>query len=500
MALIIRVRDLRTFVMHEFGLADPIYHRDLVIGRDPDVADLVLDDPEIQPHHAVFRAAHRHRGYCLTGAPDVHPEPYKPFYLGPFGLQRFSVSEHDLVPAEAPPALAARVTSRQVRSFPVRPSVDARIEAVAQRMFARLSAGGDRIRALDRATAAWCEAQLAAHLARLSRATPGPPLALGQVVYAASSVDAVDRWTAEWTAIQDGPYVPAHWAHLRRLSRWAGPHVGDHELWMLREALGRLPVGPRDVAMEQESPLLPQAVIAQLALWCRKDPVDSPIEPLIALAERGAVAFALPGAAMLVYAPWLDGPPPDPREAALRHALWTDRDDLATRVVYADLLEQRGDHVRAALLRRDPRASPRIVGPSLYPHAAPVLVPHWPGRAGHRRRDAAILTRTPSGPPPSGACLELGQAPHVRFPLFAQTIIHDLRGQVRIEDAALVPAPVQIRAYLTYDEGVFWLRGDGGRDAVLLNDETVGRVDQPMADGDELRLTAGGPPFLLRAG
>lgn len=498
MAVIVRVRDMRTFVTHEYGLADPIQHDEFVIGRDPRAADLVLDDPEIQPRHAVFLPWPDHHTYRVAGEPNLQRDDYKPFYLGPFGLQLIAANERDFVPSAAPPSLAAHVTGRRVRSMPVRPSVDARLEQATQRMFTQLSTGPDRIRALDRATTAWCEAQLAAHLARLSRAAPGPPLALGHVIYTASSVDAIDRWEAEWSAVQHDRYVAAHWEHVRRLSRWAGEQVDNRELWMLREALGRLPTGPYDVAMESESPLLPQVVIAQLALWYRKDPVDSPLEPLLALAERGGVAFALPSSSILIYAPWLEvGSPPDPREAALRHKLRTERDDLEAHMVYADLLEQRGEHARASMLRREPNMPRRILGPSLYPHAEPLTIPHRPGRPGHRRLGTAVLPRTPSGPPPTGACLQISELPYGRFPLFAQTIIHDQHGLVRIEDAALVPSPIQTLAYLTYDEGVFWLRGDG----ILLNDEVQrGMVDHPMANGDELRLAPGVAPFTLRTG
>jgi uncharacterized protein (TIGR02996 family) len=498
MAVIIRVRDMRTFVMHEYGLADPVQQGELVIGRDPSEADLVLDDPAIQPRHAVFMPWPNHHAYRVAGDPDLKRDDYKPFYLGPFGLQLIAASDNDFVPAAPPPSLAARVTGRRARSIPVRPSVDARLEHAAQRMFTSLCVGADRIRALDRATTAWCEAQLAEHLARLSRATPGPPLELGQVMYTASRVDAIDRWTAEWSAVQYDRYVPAQWNHLRRLSRWAGEPIDSRELWMLHEALRRLPVGPYDVAMEDGYALMPQVVTDQLTLWYRKDPTASPIAPLIALAERGGLAFALPSASMLIYAPWLEaGSPPDPREAALRHRLWTDRDDLEARMVYADLLEQRGEHARAGLLRRDPSTPRRMIGPSLYPYADPLLIAYRPGRPGHPRPGSSVLSRTPSGPPPSNACLQLSQPPHVRFPLFAQTLIHDFQGQVRIEDAALVPSPVKVRAYLTYDESVFWLRGDG----IVLNDHVNHRSrDHPMADGDELRLTDGSTPFILRIG
>jgi len=223
------------------------------------------------------------------------------------------------------------------------------------------------------------------------------------------------------------------------------------------------------------------------------DEADSPIKPLIELAERGVFTFALPGAATLLYVPTCRGERSvahcsDQAEAPFLRALAVDPGDHQVRLVYADLLEQHGELARAERLREEASGSvpsePRIKRvEQLFGDARAVFLPR-------QDRPPEVRLMTALGQPPAGAHLE---ADELSFPLaHANTEIAVNGGAIEVKELGSDPSPKpHVIVILTYVDGSFWVRM---RSYYLtwLNDAHVDDAfDRPLFDGDTLKLLVG---------
>jgi len=105
------------------------------------------------------------------------------------------------------------------------------------------------------------------------------------------------------------------------------------------------------------------------------DAAVSPARPLAALVARGVFPLALPDG-MLLYLAACDEAvlhSSVPGEAVFLHALAAAPDDRATRLVYADYLEQYGHTSRADAVRDAPLPPRRLASPStMFPCASPI--------------------------------------------------------------------------------------------------------------------------------
>jgi len=437
--------------------------REVTIGRDP-TCDIVIDHPAVEPRHAWLTAASNHRMVRLAGEEMRNRHDGRPFAIGPYGVQLWE-SERASQPASGPPSLPIRInvpTARRIAAT----GDDGPHDREVRRLFHALVDPADHMRDLDEP---WCEAQLGAHFACLG-------LTPGRIEYTSSLAYARERWKAEWFAIEHQPFTPAAWRYIHRLAAWRAeqesPGGGS---WFFTAGLQR--VWP-DVDFTETIASLIEAHLMSL------DDERSPMRPLVALAERGVFAFALPSDAFLLYLPAGH----DIARCSARHeepllrALAADPADHATRLVYADLLEARGQLARAEHLRAEAtggnfeRRVARVE--HLFGDARAVFLPRphenvemWP----------VIATTTPS------PVARLESAQHA-YPLAAVTgvAVTDSAG-VTVADLRAAP-DFERHATLTYADGTFWLRMHDYHSAWVNGAYFAGDIDRPLFEGDTIRF------------
>ncbi|HWO26127.1 MAG TPA: FHA domain-containing protein [Kofleriaceae bacterium] len=465
--LLVDLRDLRE-EMFELAELHAFYspggvRREVTVGRDP-ACDIVIDHPAVEPRHAWLTAASNHRMVRLAGAEMRERHDGRPFAIGPYGMQLWE-SEGKHEPAPGPPHLPIRInipTARRVTAS----SDDSALDREARRLFHVLVDPASHMRELDEP---WCQAQLRAHFASLG-------LTAGRIEYTSSLAYARERWKAEWFAVEHQPFTPAAWRYVHRLAAWRAAQASPHfNSWFFTAGLQR--AWP-DVDLAETLEALLEAHLASL-------PDDgSPARPLVALAERGVIPFALPGDATLLYL--LAG-----RDIArcsardeepLLRALAEDPTDHATRLVYADLLEGRGELARAEHLRAEAagqnfeRRVARVE--HLFHHARAVFLPR-----PHERVEMWPVIATAD--PPPAARLEGAQR---TYPLAALTgVAVDDQGAVTVVDLRATP-DFQRHATLTYADGTFWLRMHDYHTA-WVNDAHCGSDhERPLLEGDTIQL------------
>jgi uncharacterized protein (TIGR02996 family) len=420
------VVDLRTLVGHTYVLEEfrRFYSRPVSVGRDPG-SDIILDDPEILPHHALLEAASNHRMVRrLEKGPGASRDRHDghPFVLGPFGIRVVESEDHrgtGAPPPELPVRFgAARGLGKALHGEPA-VGEDPMAQEV-QRLIQALRSTAGHVHELDDETARWCAAQLDEHFALLSRATAQYAAVVPRrIEYTSSLAYARLRWDSEWSAVERRRSSAEALTYVHRLARWWAGHDAHNEhylLWYFTKALLR----PEFVhwAAEPHGDDVTRALTALTAAHLVSlDEADSPIKPLIALAERGVFTFALPGAATLLYVPTCRGERgvahcSDQAEAPFLRALAVDPGDHQVRLVYADLLEQHGELARAERLREEASGSvpsePRIKRvEQLFGDARAVFLPR-------QARPPEVRLMTASGQPPAGAHLEAGE---LSFPL-----------------------------------------------------------------------------------
>jgi uncharacterized protein (TIGR02996 family) len=219
----------------------------------------------------------------------------------------------------------------------------------------------------------------------------------------------------------------------------------------------------------------------------------SPIKPLIALAERAVFAFALPGNAMLLYLPSGNATArcSDRDEEPLLRALAADPSDHATRIVYADLLEQRGQLARAEYLRAEAagenfeRKLARVE--SLFHDAGCVFLPRE-----HLNIEMWPVTATEE-PPPTGRLLQGDKT----FSLAAVTGLSFSKGNVEVHDLRARPT-FEPQATLTFADGTWWLRMRQYHSANVNQRYWGGDIDLPLFDGDVIEIGYDGGAVTFR--
>ena len=327
----------------------------------------------------------------------------------------------------------------------------------------------------------------------LSQATaPRPALSRRRIEYTSSLAYARARWESEWSAIECGRFTAATWSYVHRLALWIAEHDRFNDrypLWSLTQALLRPEIGRWTTEAEgKDVPgALAKLISAHLATL---DDERSPVKPLIELAQRGVFAFALPGAAILLYVPSCRGERgavhcSDHAEAPFLRALAEDPTDHELRLVYADLLEQRGDPARAERLRAEASgrapAEPRVQRvEDLYSDAGALFLP----RAAHAPDVWPVIA---SGPPPAGAHLEVVGLRDIPL-VYPRTGIAIQDDTVEVRDLERDPS-FEAHAVITYADGTFWIRALSYHHLVVNRGYGGGAADRPLFDGDHLNLT-----------
>jgi len=331
----------------------------------------------------------------------------------------------------------------------------------------------DREPGLDPDTEAWCEDMIASHFASLSAATaPHCPLAPGRIEYTSSASAALDRWTRTWTAAARLPFSRAAWAHVHRCDRWADryqPHLLDDrafEAWCVpAESIDRTGERRELISLAQETLALHIAT---------RDQATSPVAPLAALIARRIFPLALPDNAMLLYFDDAGGPiahTSEHRELAFVRALAADPDDRAMREVYADHLEERGDHI-GALAQRLERGDgcPDVLG--TFRHAR-WITPLHPLRSRERRTPVPAATPPDARVELANRTLRLGRDSHLVW----------CDGAARVVEGG---AREELYVRLFHAEDTVWLEVPPQGYAMVNANYVAGR--HPLFDRDELHV------------
>lgn len=478
------LRDLREEV-YEVAELNAFYspggvRREVTVGRDP-ACDIVIDDPAVEPRHAWLSAGSNHRMLRLAGEERSGRHDGRPFALGPYGMQLMEL-ERAHEPAPGPPRLPIRINVPTARRVTTAADSDGALAREARRLFHVLVDPAHHMTDLDEP---WCEAQLRAHFACLG-------LTAGRVEYTSSLAHARERWKAEWFAVEHQPFAPAAWRYVHRLAAWHAEHGSvPFHTWFFTAAIQRV---WSDVDFTAAIEALLEAHLAS------QGDDGSPIKPLVALAERGVFAFALPGDATLLYlVAGRDIARSSARdEEPLLRALVEDPTDHATRLVYADLLEGRGQLARAEHLRAE------AAGKSFERRVARVEHLFGGARAVFLSRpdkdveDVEMWPVIATGAPPPTARLE---TPQRAYPLAALTgVAVDDQAGVTVVDLRAAP-DFQRHATLTYADGTFWLRMHDYHSATVNGAYFGGDIDRPLFEGDAIQLGwQRQPELVLRLG
>ncbi len=374
------VRDTERNVARSYVLGElaTVFAKDVIVGSDPS-CDVIFDDPSVPAFAAEFSGKGHHM--YARSLPDGEPDRSgRAVPVGPFAVGiAFTSTPHDH--AASTPNLRLRFGPRcRLATVPVSEiPVDPRAIEVA-RLAAALADPTHHVRELDAATERWCEEEVRAYFAALSWVTtPLPPLALRRIEYASSRAGAIDRWTRAWQVVEARSFDHAVWAQIHRFDRWRGQFrevrrdaYNDADSFATR--LNRLLT---DGTAERNRIAWPMYTILCTHVATRDDDA-SPVHPLAGLVTRRVFPFALPDNAVLLVLDACEEAvlhSSDIRDNQFLHVLARSPEDLATRMVYADYLEQRGETARADAVRDRELGPPRMSQPaSMFLEAASVLI------------------------------------------------------------------------------------------------------------------------------
>jgi uncharacterized protein (TIGR02996 family) len=243
-------------------------------------------------------------------------------------------------------------------------------------------AAGEPVKRFDASTRAWCEGQLETCFEALGRGR-------GAIEYTRAASEAVARSV---TAIQL-PFRAQEWDHLLRFDRWSlERRRAAYAPLQICEQLAARVLGPAFGGTEAERAMVIQPAIGLVALHLVSlDDAASPARPLAELIARRVFPIALPGNGVMLYLDACEGGVPQLAhggELPFLYALACDPGDTATRMVFGDYLEQRGDLVRAEQIRNGAELTPSVSVNvrQLYGNAAWLLPDHdIARRAAHTR-------------------------------------------------------------------------------------------------------------------
>ncbi|HEY0254425.1 MAG TPA: hypothetical protein VGC41_23015, partial [Kofleriaceae bacterium] len=455
----LRIVDLRTLVEYSLtlGTLGQFDLLPLTIGSDPS-CDLILADAPSRSSFSRVAASI----YPYIQRPDDEPERVgtSGFELGPYLIE---YSEPETACGGPPPSeLGLDFGRRELCDLAAPPAPADPLAQRSRELFARLT-HGPRATHLDDAMRAWCEAKLHEHLARLSRTTaPRPPLVPGYIVYKRSLEIAQRHFANAWRYAAIAPVIPSAFAHVHRAMAWVGAHRG--------RAGSRSPFH-HALLHHGIHPVIARTTAAIIAKHFAASSADhDPWEPLVALAERGVSAYALPDAGFVCVIPTLDAAP------ALDDDKLLERDPA----VLADYLEQRGELVHAARVRANqaPTERPRVAPvDQLWPVTGLLLEP---------ARGGKIPPHTATSIPP--ACLEARSDPARMLPLVAATT------ELAVEANEIVLDATRPDATLVYDAPVLYLRATPK--CQINGNLAPPNTDLPLFDGDE--LTIGSTTLVVR--
>jgi len=264
--------------------------------------------------------------------------------------------------------------------------------------------------------------------------------------------------------------------HIQRFDRWRGQfsktrsedyHDAEHFISPLHRLL-------TDNTRERNRIAWPMYTLLCTHVATFEDDV-SPARPLADLITRGVFPFALPGNAVLLI---LDScadavlHSSDPAGNRFLHVLARSPDDLATRTVYADYLEHRGDSARADAIRVGALGPPRAAQPvRIFPEGASLLI--------YRDEDHPPIRDVAAEPP--HAYLELGDR---LYPLGVATAITYDNDKLAIGPLVDPARGVQ----LIHADGAIWISVHEARPDVSINGCLFGRLRaaRPLFDGEVL--------------
>lgn len=465
----------QAYVLGEFHIA---YREAIVVGRDPS-CDVIIDDPRV-PARAVEFYARGHHQYARL-LPDGEPDrSHRPARVGPYelGLGQ-SHAPHDRVRPGVvlPVRFGARrnLGAVEIADLPVDPRA-----AEAQQIAAGLADRSRLIRGLDPGIERWCEERLQIYFAALSWvSTPLRPIALRRIEYASVRGGAIAHWTRAWRAAEARPFRPDTWAQIHRFERWRGQRYATessdfHYAESFAQRLYEPPAGLTSPREHRE--LWGTTWGLMITHLATLDDDVSPARPLAALVARGILPLALPDAAVLLCLDGCDEPLLHSSEAGenrFLHVLAGAPDDVATRLVYADYLEDRGELARADALRDTQLATPRMQPvQTMFPGAGNVLL--------HRAAGELVAGATTDPPPIS---FEIDGR---RRPLVVASSVTYRDG--RIELGPRTPhAPVQL---ISRDDAV-WMTCPHAVLSVWINGRQIlDQATRPLFDGDVLVFNA----------
>jgi uncharacterized protein (TIGR02996 family) len=474
---ILFVHETERDLIHRYviGELQEVFANDVIVGSDPS-CDVIIDDPRVRPFAAEFTGRGHHM--YARQLPDGRPERGgQAVPVGPFEVSiGYTSTPHDY------PANAADLPIRfgprcHLGTVPVDElPMDPRATEVA-RLAAPLADQTCHVRTLDADAERWCEDKVREYFAALSWVTaPLTPLVLQRIEYASPSAGAVALWTRAWQAVQARPFDPAAWAHIQRFDRWRGQfsktrsedyHDAEHFISPLHRLL-------TDNTRERNRIAWPMYTLLCTHVATFEDDV-SPARPLADLITRGVFPFALPGNAVLLI---LDScadavlHSSDPAGNRFLHVLARSPDDLATRTVYADYLEHRGDSARADAIRVGALGPPRAAQPvRIFPEGASLLI--------YRDEDHPPIRDVAAEPP--HAYLELGDR---LYPLGVATAITYDNDKLAIGPLVDPARGVQ----LIHADGAIWISVHEARPDVSINGCLFGRLRaaRPLFDGEVL--------------
>jgi uncharacterized protein (TIGR02996 family) len=250
-------------------------------------------------------------------------------------------------------------------------------------------AAGEPVRSFDASTRRWCEEQLDACFAALSELAPDqPPITRGAIEYSRSAAEAVTRSLAAIGL----PFDAVAWEHLLRFDRWSleRRRAGPAQLQICEQLAERV-LAPLVGRADAERAMVIQPSSGLVALHLATlDAAASPARALAALVTRRVFPIALPDNAVLLYLDACEGTVPQTThggELPFLYALACDPDDAATRLVYGDYLEQKGDAIRAERIRGGAELTTVTVNVRhLYGNAAWLLPDHEIARRAAQQR------------------------------------------------------------------------------------------------------------------
>jgi uncharacterized protein (TIGR02996 family) len=471
--LFVRVpgRDVQRYVL---GEVQKVFANDVIVGSNP-LCDIIIDDRRVPPFATKLdsRGHHMYARQLPGGRSDRGGQPVR---VGPFEIGiGFTSTPHD-VPANRVSLPICFGPRCQLGPVPVDElPVDPRAAEVAR--LAGLADQTRHVHTLDATAERWCEDKVREYFAALSWVTaPLPSLVLERIEYASPSAGAVALWTRAWQAVEARPFDPAAWAHIHRFDRWRGQFRETrsddyHHAANFASPLHRLLT---DNTRERNRIAWPMYTLLCTHVATFEDDV-SPARPLADLITRGVFPFALPGNAVLLI---LDScadavlHSSDPAGNRFLHVLARSPDDLATRTVYADYLEHRGESVRADAVRDRELGPPRVAQPaSIFLEGASLLI--------YRDEDDPPIRDVATAPP--RAHLELGDRV---YPLGVATAITYDNDKLAIGPLVDPARGVQ----LVHADGAIWISVHEARPDVSINDCSFDswRAARPLFDGDVL--------------